>query len=103
MTDGGFLVIGEAEIVTGFRFAGVPGVVSLGRDDTLEAFRRSCAEGRQVVILTQDVAGLIRDELIAWQMGARCPLVVELPPLAGPVEGHKSLVELIRQAVGLHV
>lgn len=103
MASQDFLVIGEPEIVTGFRFAGVGGRPCFTREDTLDAFRQAQADAVKVLILTQDVAGLIRDELIAWQMGGQCPLIVELPPLSGAVEGQKTLVELIRAAIGIHV
>jgi V/A-type H+-transporting ATPase subunit F len=98
-----FLVIGEPELLVGFGFVGVRGLPCFERDDTLAAFRSACADGVRVLIVSQDVAGLIRDELVAWQLGGQCPLVVELPPLAGPVAGQKSLVELIRAAIGIHV
>ena len=103
MAKGEFRVIGEPEIIIGFGFAGVEGRPSFMRDDTLAAFRQACSDGVKVLLVTEDVAGQIRPELVEWQLAGLCPLVVELPCLAGPVEGHKSLVELIRTAIGVRV
>ena len=98
-----FWFIGEPELLTGFRFAGVDGTACFGRQDSLEAFAAAQSSGVRVVIFSQDVADQIREELVDWQLGGQCPLVVELPPLGGAVTPPKSLVDLIRSAVGISV
>ncbi len=98
-----FFFIGAPELVTGFRFAGVGGEVALTRNEVLSAFR-SVQEGSvRVVVLSREAADLVREELTAWQQGGRYPLVVEVPPLEGGGLPSPSLLEMIREAVGLPV
>jgi V/A-type H+-transporting ATPase subunit F len=125
-----YFFIGEAELVTAFRFAGVGGEAAGNRDEALTAFRtltgagvksavqagsatgaqaitaKSGQAGEQtakIVILTEQAADWIGDELTEWQLSGKYPLVVEVPGLAGRVSGRKTLVDSIREAIGIHV
>ena len=106
-------VIGERELILGFKLVGVDGTVALNRDEALEAFNRVTGQGGamslpsperpKVLILTEEVSALLEDEVIAWQKGADYPLIVEIPGLGGHLKGKKSLTEAIREAVGIQV
>ena len=45
----------------------------------------------------------IDPEVMDWQMGGAYPLVVEIPGIGGHLEGRTSLIDSIRESVGLHV
>jgi vacuolar-type H+-ATPase subunit F/Vma7 len=99
-----FFVIGEEEIVIGFGFAGVQGRAVSGRDEAFEAFKHATGiEGLRVLIITEEVATLLAEEVLQWQLDGRFPLLVEIPGLQGRMPGKKTLVESIREAVGLSV
>lgn len=117
-----YFFIGEDELATAFRFAGVPGVAVSTADEARAAFRRATrgwveaagaeipgaaaaigAEGCRVLVLTEEVADGLGDDLVEWQMSGRYPLVVELPGLSGRIEGRKTLVDSIRDAIGIRV
>ncbi len=100
-----FFVLGEAEIVTGFGFAGVPGREVSTSEEAVQAFREAVKPsfGCKVLILTEDCADSLGDELIEWQLTGGYPLVVEVPALSGPRSGRKSLVQAIREAIGIKV
>jgi V/A-type H+-transporting ATPase subunit F len=57
----------------------------------------------KVLILTEEVVDWLGDLLINWQMSGNYPLIVEIPGINGHVEKRKSLVDSIREAIGLHV
>ena len=38
-----------------------------------------------------------------WQLSGAYPLIVEIPGIEGHLEGRTSLIDSIREAVGLHV
>ena len=99
---GDFFAIGSSEIVIGFAYAGVPGRAAETREEALDAFKAATlkpdkadapSEGYKVLILTEDAAAFLKEELLAWQMSGRYPLVVEVPALGGRVEGRKTLIE----------
>jgi V/A-type H+-transporting ATPase subunit F len=56
-----------------------------------------------VLILTEEVADWLGDLLTDWQLSDKYPLIVELPGLMGRLPGRKTLVDSIREAIGVHV
>ena len=100
-----FHVLGEEEIVIGFRFVGIDGSVVTTPEEALEAFHEATRPERdvRVLILTEQVSAMIEEEVLDWQASGDYPLVVEIPGLHGRMEGKRSLVDAIREAVGIHV
>lgn len=111
-----YCVIGERELVLGFALVGVAGIVASTRDEALDAFLRATGQGTQlagsipvaeertkVLILTEEISGMLEDEVREWQMGDDFPLIVEIPGLHGHLEGRKTLTDSIREAIGIHV
>jgi len=99
-----FYVIGSDELVIGFRFVGVPGMAVHTRDEALAGFREATrSKETLVLIVTEQVASLIPNEVMEWQLAGTYPLIVEIPGIAGHAEDRKSLIDSIREAVGIHV
>jgi V/A-type H+-transporting ATPase subunit F len=99
-----FHVIGDEEVVIGFRFVGVPGSVARTEEEAREAFARITKEGKaRVLILTEQVSALLAREVMDWQMNGSYPLIVEVPGVTGHMAGRRSLIDSIRDAVGIHV
>jgi V/A-type H+-transporting ATPase subunit F len=111
-----YFFLGDPELVTAFRFVGIDGTAVLGPDDALRAFRRVTrgideaganlpheAAGCRVLILSEEAADWLGDELTDWQLSGQYPLVAEIPGILGRLEGRKTLVDSIREAIGIHV
>jgi V/A-type H+-transporting ATPase subunit F len=99
-----FHVIGAEEVVLGFRFVGIPGTVARTEEEAREAFRAVTSAGTtRVLILTEQVSGLIAGDVMDWQLGGAYPLVVEIPGLEGHRPDRVSLLDSIRSAVGIQV
>jgi vacuolar-type H+-ATPase subunit F/Vma7 len=111
-----YFFIGEAELVTAFRFVGISGIPVQSSGDAVDAFRRITEsfdettgavlpgmEFCRVLIITEEVADWLGDTLVRWQLKDRYPLIVEIPGLLGRHEGRKTLVESIREAIGVRV
>ena len=99
-----FSVIGDEEVVLGFRFVGVPGVEVTSREEALEAFSKATASGDGLIlILTEQVSAMIDQEVMSHQVSGSYPLIVEIPGIQGHLENRRSLVDSIREAVGIHV
>ena len=99
-----FFVLAEEEVVIGFRFVGVPGTAVSTVDEAREAFRSVTTSGNvMVLVLTEQVSALIPREVMDWQLRGAYPLVVEIPGIEGHLENRTSLIDSIREAVGLHV
>ena len=73
-----FHVIGDEEVVIGFRFVGVSGSVATTEEEAREAFAAVTGEEKaRVLILTEQVASLIPREVMDWQMNGSYPLIVD--------------------------
>ena len=115
-----YYFIGDSELVTAFRFIGIEGTSVRDSVEAAVVFRRITeglveeagvtlpgmpegVGGCQVLILTEEVADWLDDLLVNWQVSGRYPLVVEIPGIIGRLAGRKTLVESIREAIGIHV
>jgi len=97
-------VIGDEDTVLGFRYAGVPGDIAPDAASAREALERVARERDvAVLIMTESVADLIRDEVNRVRFNFELPLVVEVPGPGGPSPERKDLLALIREAVGIKV
>jgi len=115
-----FYFLGDEELVTAFRFIGIHGAAVRDADEAIAVFRRitegwnetagvvlpdsvPSAESCQVLILTEETADWLGSYMIDWQLSGRYPLLVEIPGISGRLEGRKTLVDSIREAIGIHV
>jgi V/A-type H+-transporting ATPase subunit F len=111
-----YFFLGDSELVTAFRFVGINGISVHGADEAKSVFRRMTEgfdetsgtvmpveESCRVLVVTEEVADWIGDALINWQLSNRYPLIVEMPGLMGRLRGRKTLVDSIREAIGIHV
>jgi V/A-type H+-transporting ATPase subunit F len=99
-----FFCIADADTVRGFRLAGIDGraveTAAEAADALAQAARRP---GLGVVIVTDQVAADIRDQVDALRGGQGTPLVVEVPGPEGPMPGRKTLREFVQEAVGIRI
>ena len=99
-----FYVIGDRQTVLGFRLVGIQGTVVMEREETLEALR-AAVEDKDIgiVLMTEAIAGKIRDEVEARLYGIGFPLVLEIPDASGPSEDRPHIDEIVRKAVGISI
>jgi V/A-type H+-transporting ATPase subunit F len=118
-----FFFLGETELVIAFRFIGINGMAVNNSGEAIAAFRKMTgndaadivlpidpeaaglpsADNCHILIMTEEVASWLGDLLVEWQLSGRYPLLVEIPGIAGKMSGRKTLVDTIREAIGIHV
>jgi V/A-type H+-transporting ATPase subunit F len=103
MTKYRYFVVGDEDTVLGFQCAGVAGAVVNTSQEAAEALRRVREGGVGVVIVTEEVADMVRAEMDALRFEEALPLVVEVPGPQGPLPGRRTLSDIIREAVGIKV
>ena len=95
-------VIGNPEAVMGFSLAGVDGQVATDAAEANRALDDALsAKDIGVILVTQDVAGLIESRMENLKMRSTVPLVVEIPGPEGVRPGQLSLGELVLRAIGI--
>lgn len=120
-----YYFLGDEELVTAFRSIGIYGSAVSDEDEAAEIFKKITegheiyagddeaiialyesipgADNCQVLIVTEEVADWLQDDIINWQISGRYPLIVEIPGIMGRLEGRKTLVDSIREAIGIHI
>ena len=99
-----YFVIGDEDTVLGFRYAGVAGHVADDAAEARAALALACeSEEVGTVIITQEVADMIRPDVDDRRLADELPLIVEAPGPAGPAPGRRTLTEMIREAIGVRV
>ena len=120
-----YYFLGDEELVTAFRSIGIYGTAVNDVQEAVDIFRKITegpdfyagdqsaimalyenlpgADNCQVLILTEETADWLGDYLVNWQLSGRYPLIVEIPGIHGRLEGRKTLVDSIREAIGIHI
>ena len=98
-----YYVIGDEDVVLGFRTAGITGRAVTNRQEALVALKLAQEKDVGVVILTEEVSEMVRAEVEEIRFGEALPLIVEVPGMNGPLPGRKSLTDMIREALGIRV
>ena len=99
-----FFAIGDRETVLGLRLTGVDGCVVNDRISAHEALEAAVKRmGIGVVLITEKIAALIRDEVDERTYGAGFPLVLEIPDGSGPAATRLKLEDAVRKAIGISI
>lgn len=101
-----FFVLGDEDVVLAFNFVGIKGKTIISETDLIDEFNRVLNGDYGdigVLIITEKLSLLIEEKIINHQLSGEYPLIVEIPDMEGHIEERKSMLELIRKAIGLSV
>lgn len=115
-----FYFLGDEELVTAFRLIGIHGMAVKNAEEAASVFTKITggnanfsgtelsdsapdSDTCHVLLLTEETADWLGTDLVDWQLSGRYPLIVEIPGISGRQEGRKTLVDSIREAIGIHV
>jgi V/A-type H+-transporting ATPase subunit F len=98
------LVIGHPEAILGFSLVGVHGQAATSAAEVNQALDDALsAPDVGIVLVTEDVAGLIKVRMDQLKLRSTVPLVVEIPAPEGVRPDQPSLSEVVRRAIGIKV
>ena len=96
------LVIGHPEAVLGFSLAGVQGEAVTTADEAGRALDEALAsKDVGIILVTQDIAGMLQARVEDLKLHSTIPLVVEIPSPAGVSPDQPSLSEVVLRAIGI--
>ena len=99
-----FFVIGDRQTVLGFRLVGIEGRQAEDREGALAALDEAVSrKDLGIVLITEAVAGRIRDEVDARLYGIGFPLVLEIPDASGPSPERPGIEDVVRKAIGISI
>jgi V/A-type H+-transporting ATPase subunit F len=95
------LVLGEEEAVLGFSLAGIKGKVARFKEEVQRGLEEALQDPELgIVLITNDAANLIREEVDRLRLSTALPLILEIPGSKGPIT-KPTVRELVAQAVGV--
>ncbi|MCD6290906.1 MAG: V-type ATP synthase subunit F [Anaerolineae bacterium] len=98
------LVIGHPSAVLGFSLVGVHGQVATTAEEVTQALDEALeAPDVGIVLVTEDVAGLIRPRMDQLKLRGSVPLVIEIPGPEDIQTSRPSLNKVIQQAIGIKI
>jgi V/A-type H+-transporting ATPase subunit F len=99
-----FFAIADEHTVTGFKLVGIDGEAVESADEAREALKKAFSSSDiGIVILTEKIAAIVREEVEEYIFGHSFPLIIEIPDRVGPLEGRISIRQMVRSAVGVKV
>lgn len=95
-------IIGDADTVLGYRFAGVPGTVAEDAEAARTALRAALGRvGCTVLLVTRPAAAGLRAELDAHRRTGQPPYVAVVTDIGSRREDGPSLEAMIQAAIGI--
>ena len=95
-------VVGHPEAVLGFSLAGVDGKPVQNAEQANQAIDEALAtKDVGIVLVTKDVARLMRPRMDHLKLHSTVPLIVEIPGPEGVGPDEPSLSEMVLRAIGI--
>ena len=97
-----FLISDNIDTRAGMRLAGIEGVVVHSRqevEDALDAAIKQKEIG--IVLITEKLAGLIPERMMALKLDRELPLVVEIPDRHGTKRDENSITRYVNESLGI--
>lgn len=99
-----YFVIGEEDAVLGLGLVGVRGRIVSDAGEAADAFRSAIESGEVgILLITEDAADMIREQVDRFVFAEEFPLVLELPGRGGWSEGRPSLRAVVNNAIGINL
>ena len=97
-----FLISDNTDTCMGMRLAGVDGVVVHERGQVADELEKAMADKENAVILiTEKLVKLCRDEVYRLKLTCSRPLIVEIPDRHGTLEVSSTISGYVNEAIGI--
>lgn len=96
-----YFVIGDEDTVLGFSLVGTRGMVAANQSEAQSAIQKALEHKEYgIIIITQDVANMIRPTVDRYLFSETFPLIVEIPNRLTQGKS-KDLRALVNEAIGV--
>lgn len=99
-----FLLSDNTDTAMGFRLAGVESCIVHQKEEFLSALNTAAADPQiGVILITNKLVTLCRDEIYRMKLTGTSPLIVEIPDRHGNSDITDSIAKYVQEAVGLRI
>ena len=98
------LISDNVDTLVGMRLAGIAGVVIHQRNAVLQELKQVMEdETIGILIVTEKIMALAREEIMDIKLKENRPLVVEIPDRHGPTRGRDYITRYIKDSIGIKI
>lgn len=99
-----YLICEEEDTKTGMRLAGIGGTIVRTPKEMEQCIQEVCAdESIAVMLVTEPCAQLMPEKISEMRLSAHRPLVVIIPESGSTGKRSDSMLDLIREAIGIRI
>jgi vacuolar-type H+-ATPase subunit F/Vma7 len=96
-------VIGDSDMITGFRLAGVEGAEVVSVEEAQQAFYRALSRNDlAIVLISEEFSVQMRGEIDKIRSEQIAPLIVEVPGRKGSL-GEMKMSDLVSKILGIKI
>lgn len=99
-----YFISDNIDTFAGLKVSGINGVVVHSAEDTLNILKEITAKKDiGIIIFTEKTAALIPDRIKEMKLAKKGPLVVEIPDRHGTIKGEDSIINYVKESIGLKI
>jgi len=99
-----FLISDNIDTQVGMRLAGISGVIVHDRESVLKELD-NITKNKQIgiILITEKLASLVREEVKKIKLDLNIPLIVEIPDRHGTARSKDSITKYVKESIGLKI
>lgn len=99
-----FLISDNKDTWVGMKLVGIDGIIVNTREDALKEIKTAIKkQDLGILILTEKVVDMVKDEYLEYKMKSKTPLIIEIPDRNGSIREYNAIKNYIRDSVGIHI
>lgn len=99
-----FLISDNIDTQVGMRLAGINGVIVHDRESVLKELNGIVKNKEYgIILITEKLASLVREEVKKLKLNMNIPLIVEIPDRHGTTRGKDSITKYVKESIGLKI
>ena len=99
-----YLISDNMDTWVGLRLAGIDGIIVNDRENALKEMKTAVKnQDIGILILTEKIVDMIKDEYLEYKLKSKTPLTIEIPDRHGSIREYNAIKDYIRDSVGIHI
>jgi len=99
-----YLISDNIDTFVGMQMAGIDSIVLHEKEEIIQKIKElKKDQGIGIIIITEEIAILIPDEVNIIKLSKEGPLLVEIPDRHGWRKGSDSILRYVKEAIGLKI
>lgn len=99
-----FLISNNRDTWVGLRLVGIDGIIVKTREEALKEMDKAVKnQDIGILILTEKIVDMVRDEYMEYKLKLKTPLLIEIPDRYGSIREDNAIKTYIRDSVGIHI